>query len=437
MAWLRNQEWFGGRFALWGASYVGSAAWALMMNPPPELTAAVIAVAAHDNYWMTHGTGAFALDQTLGLLDALGHQEQGSVVSRVLRGVTAGRRLQPGFEKLPLVRAQDTVLAGSSMPYREWLTTTDPEDALWRPMRLGQALELVNVPVLLQEGWQDPFLDQMLEQYERLRRRGVDVGLTIGPWTHVQFATKGPGIVMEEALDWLAEHLAGTGRRRRPHPVHTFVTGAKEWRWLPEWPPATNERVLYLQPDGELGEAEPRPTASPSTFTYDPADPTPPVGGRMINPATCGYRDNRKLEGRDDVLTFTSPVLSEALEVIGVPMVELVHHTDNPHADLFVRLCEVSAKERSINLSDGFRRLEPARSSGIIQIRLDALAHRFAPGTRIRLQVSGGAHPRYARNLGTDKDPATSTELAPSRRTICHGDGGFSRVFLPCPIAEQ
>jgi uncharacterized protein len=242
---------------------------------------------------------------------------------------------------------------------------------------------------------------------------------------------------MDEALDWLAEHLARTGRRPRQHPIHLFVTGAQEWRWLPEWPPATTEHVLYLQPDGALGEAEPPPAAGPSVFTYDPADPTPSVGGRMVNPATGGYRDNRELEERDDVLTFTSPVLSDALEVIGSPVVELLHHTDNPHADLFVRLCDVSPKGRSINVSDGFRRLEPEKSNGTIQVRLDSLAHRFAPGTRIRLQVSGGAHPRYARNLGTDKDPATSTELAPSRRTISHGDGGASRILLPCPVAGQ
>jgi predicted acyl esterase len=124
--------------------------------------------------------------------------------------------------------------------------------------------------------------------------------------------------------------------------------------------------------------------------------------------------------------------LTEPLEVIGNPVVELVHRTDNPHADLFVRLCEVRRNGRSINLSDGFQRLEPEKSSGTIVLRLEAMAHRFNPGTHIRLQVSGGAHPRYARNLGTDEDPATGTELAPSRRTICHGDGGFSRLLLPC-----
>jgi uncharacterized protein len=137
------------------------------------------------------------------------------------------------------------------------------------------------------------------------------------------------------------------------------------------------------------------------------------------------------------VLTFTGPPLNEPLEVIGNPVVELVHHTDNPYADLFVRLCEVRKNGRSINVSDVFQRLKPEDSSRTIRLRLDAMAHRFTPGTRIRLQISGGAHPRYGRNLGTDEDPATSSNLALSRRTIFHGDGGFSRIFLPCQGLDE
>ena len=114
-----------------------------------------------------------------------------------------------------------------------------------------------------------------------------------------------------------------------------------------------------------------------------------------------------------------------------------MHQTDNRHVDLFVRLCEVKKNGRSINVSDGFRRLEPDNSSGTILLQLDAIAHRFTPGTRIRLQVSGGAHPRYARNLGTDENPATSTKKASSRRTISHGRGGFSQLRLPDPSFNQ
>ena len=430
VAWLRTQAWFDGRFALCGTSYLGATAWALMTDPPPELAAAVITTSAHDTHWVTHGAGAFSLAGTVSLLDGLDHLDSGAAAG-LLRLVTAGRRLRPVFEELPLTRAGERVLGAGGQTYREWLTASDAHDPLWRPMRLGRALDRVNVPVLLLEGWQDQSVAQMIQEYDHLRRRGVDVALTIGPWTHVQAATRGAPILMGETLDWLAEHLAGVSRRQRPSPVRIFITGAGEWRHLPTWPPHTTEEVLYLLPGGGLGHSPPGAHSPASTFRYDPADPTPAVGGRVINPAVAGSRDNRKLEARDDVLTFTSPPMSEPLEVLGDPVIELVHHTDNPCADLFVRICEVTANGSSLNVSDGFQRLSPEKSSGSISIRLDALAHRFNPGTRIRVQVSGGAHPRYARNLGTQEDPATGTTLVPSHRSISHGAGGFSRLLLP------
>lgn len=430
VSWLRKQTWFGGRFALVGASYLGFTAWAILMDPPPELATAVIAITAHDNHWVVHGAGAFSLEQVLGLHDAFDHIEDGVVRSMVHLAGARGR-LRRAFEELPLVWAADTVLANGSMAYREWLTTPDANDPMWRPMRLGEALERVSVPVLLHEGWQDRFVEQMLDEYEHLRRRGVDVALTVGPWTHVESATKGWGLLLQESLDWLAEHLAGTGSRRRLSPVRVFVTGADEWRWLSRWPPAGDQYVLHLQPHGALAEAAPSSTAAPSTFRYDPASPTPAVGGRVVNPAMGGRRDNRSLERRADVLTFTGPPLAEPLEIAGRPVVELAHQSDNPHVDLFVRLCEVTKGGRSTNLSDGFCRLQPERSSGVVVVQLEAVAHRFEAGSRLRLQISGGAHPRFARNLGTGEDPATGTRLAASWRTINHGAGGYSRVLLP------
>ena len=431
VAWLREQPWFPGRFALWGASYLGHAAWAVMTDPPPELAAAVVAVSGHDAHWVAHGAGAFSLEEVVGLMDGLGHLDDG-VARSVLRAATSGRRLRPAYEDLPLAEAQNTLFAGSGMPYADWLLASDPADPLWHRMRLGQALERVTVPVLLQAGWQDRFPEQMIEQYDRLRRRGVEVALTIGPWTHLETATRGFSTVMAEALEWLAVHLTGTGGTHRPTPVRVFVSGAREWRDLDAWPPPAEERVFHLHPGGVLRDTAPPSGADPTAFVYDPGDPTPAVGGRVINPAIGGRRDNRRLEERPDVVTFTSAPLAEDLDVLGTPVVEISHGTDNPHADLFVRVCEVEEDGRSVNLSDGFVRLGAANAVGVVAVRLDALAHRFAAGNRIRLQVSGGAHPRYARNLGTDDPPATSTRLAPSRRTIHHGDGGYSRLHLPC-----
>ena len=69
-------------------------------------------------------------------------------------------------------------------------------------------------------------------------------------------------------------------------------------------------------------------------------------------------RDNRNLESRADVLTFTSPPLSADADVIGRPVVEVVHTSDNPYADVFVRMCDV---DLSRSLRQLLRRDDPAR----------------------------------------------------------------------------
>ena len=151
----------------------------------------------------------------------------------------------------------------------------------------------------------------------------------------------------------------------------------------------------------------------------------------MIAPRVSGVHDNRKLEARSDVLTFTTEALPQDMELLGSPVAELALTVDNPHADLFVRVCDVDARGRSHNVTDTFLRLDPAIPAGSTQhlsLTMAPSAHRFAAGHRVRLQVSGGAHPRFARNHGTAEPPDTATTLAATVFTIHHAD---SRVVLP------
>ncbi len=154
-----------------------------------------------------------------------------SCVASLARLVPSAPSPAPSHE-LPLVDAGEGLLEGRAPWYREWVSRRDPADPYWSPMVLDEALERVQVPVLLQTGWQDLFLEQTLEQYARLSARGLDVALTVGPWTHVQLVTKGGHIMVTEALDWFAEHLGGSGIRTRAAPVKVFVTGAEQWRDL-------------------------------------------------------------------------------------------------------------------------------------------------------------------------------------------------------------
>ncbi len=425
VAWMREQPWFDGSFATYGGSYLGFTQWALLVDPPPELVTAVISVGPHDFRAAAYQGGAFNLNDFLGWSNQVARQEDYGFVRGTLEQVRAQRRVARATQELPLVDAAERLIEGRAPWYREWVSAREPGDPFWKTVTLEAALDRVSVPVLLQTGWQDLFLTQTLEQYDHLSARGVDVALTVGPWTHLEFATKGGRIVQPQALDWLAEHLGGTGVRTRATPVSVFVTGANQWRDLPSWPPRTNERTLHLQPSGNLGE-DPSPEGSRVEFTYDPADPTPSIGGRLL--MNGGYTDDRALAARTDVVTFTGARLTAPLDVVGTPVVVLSHATDNSHADLFVRLSEVDPDGSSRNVSEGFVRLDPNAVNDNIRIELDGLAHRFAAGNKIRVVIAGGSHPRWERNLGTDDDPATSARMAPSRRTI---DLAASRVVLP------
>ncbi|MBW0133592.1 CocE/NonD family hydrolase [Pseudonocardia abyssalis] len=421
VAWLRTQAWFDGRLATMGLSYLGWTQWALMTDPPPELKASVVVVGPHDFAEVTHGRGAFTLNDFLGWSAMMATQEDGGLLRRLARNVTGRRAMTRAYAGLPLVDAAEPVLHGGAAWYRGWASHPDRTDPFWDARRVTTALDNAAAPVLLIGGWQDLFLDQTLLQYATLRGRGAEVALTVGPWTHLQAGVSRE--VAQETLGWLDEHLAGVGTR--PSPVRVHVTGAGEWRDLPEWPPPTAERVWHaaagnaLLPDGA-------DVPAPATrFRYDPADPTPTVGGRLLT-AGAGVQDNAALEARSDVVVFTGEPLGADLEVVGEPTVELVHSTDNPYADVFVRLCDVDARGRSRNVTDVLLRLDPDRGSGPVRLVLDACAHRFAAGHRLRLLVAGGSHPRFARNLGTGEPAAESSRLVPSVHTL-----GGARLTLP------
>ena len=151
------------------------------------------------------------------------------------------------------------------------------------------------MPVLLQTGWQDLFLPQTLEQYERLSARGVDVGLTVGPWTHISMMTKGGRRVVTEALDWFAEHLGGSGIRARAAPVSVFVTGADQWRDLAGLAAADDRATCCTSSRAAASATNRRRRPSTVSFTYDPADPTPSIGGRLLDARAGGYKDDRAL----------------------------------------------------------------------------------------------------------------------------------------------
>jgi putative CocE/NonD family hydrolase len=143
------------------------------------------------------------------------------------------------------------------------------------------------------------------------------------------------------------------------------------------------------------------------------------------------------------VITFTTPPLDAALEAIGPVRVQLYARASEPHFDLFARVCEVDPGGASWNVCDALASVAPSRfersdDDGAWRVQFDLwpIAHRFAAGNRIRLQISSGAHPRYVRNPGTGGDPLDADTLQPVEVELLYGAQRPSSLVLPISPAE-
>jgi uncharacterized protein len=427
LTWLRKQPWFGGVVATWGASYLGFAQWELAAREIPEWKIAVIQDAPSEfaHLFMYPG-GGFALGNALGWVQIVDRmfRAKGGTARQFLGVFTGPKAMRRAVAALPVAQA-DIALTGRRVRwFQEWIRHS-PDDLYWQASDHRTNVSRMPPVVYLQGGWYDFFLRGMLADYAALQA-GRTVRLLIGPWGHGRGLYTRVG--MRDALAALDAVLAdGTPSSG----VRVFVTGSRRWTDLPGWPPPARANAWYLQPAGRLAD-RPASAGPPSWFRYDPADPTPSVAGTAVGLA-AGPADNRRLEARPDVLIFTSDPQPADVEVIGPVRVRLYVQASVPYIDLHARLCDVTPRGQSINISDGIIRLTDAapQTAHAVEMDLWPVAHAFRRGHRIRLQVSGGAHPRYGRNLGTAESFATSTRLQASDRTVFHDARHPSAVWLP------
>lgn len=449
LAWIGRQPWFSGELMTTGPSYLGFVQWALasaLASAPddreregvPRPKAMAVQVAPSDFRDPTYEGGSFALhtllrwtrqrwnferEEPLHLVRAFG---------RALLGADE-RAVRRAGDRLPLGDL-DRLATGREVGYwQDWLVHGAPGDPWWDAARHGDAVAGVGAAVHLLGGRYDLFLPGLLRDYARLRDAGNRPYLTIGPWAH-----EDPGwtpVAARETLAFFDAHLKGGRGRLREAPVRVHVGGAEEWRDYPDFPPAgSRPERWHLHAGGGLAPEAPG-DSPPDRYRYDPADPTPSVGG-PLNGRGAGPRDNRRLEARPDVLVYTSEPLGSDLEVIGPVEAELWVRSSLGHADFFARLCDVKPSGRSVNVSDALLRVFPGRpepeEDGTLRLRIELwpTAHRFLRGHRLRLQVSSGAHPRLARNTGSGEPLATATRLLAADQEVFRDPRRPSAVVL-------
>ena len=311
-------------------------------------------------------------------------------------------------------------------------------DAYWEARALQNVYRKPDVPTLIVGGWWDEedILGPQL-MYRTLERSdsGGRNFLVMGPWSHGSWSrpggdSLGPVRLGGTSADyfreriqrpWFAHYLHGTGDGRFPE-AQVFETGANEWRRFDAWPPKeARPRRLYLRENGRLAfDPPPMHATAFDEFVSDPAHPVPyiPRPDDGDGWSTWLVQDQRFVDNRPDVLTWTSEPLGEDLTIAGDVVAHLFASTTGSDADWVVKLIDVypdsvpdrpqmGGYELIVNADimrgrywKSFARATPIPANTVTPFTVDlhGQLYRFRKGHRLMVQVQSTWFPLYDRN---------------------------------------
>lgn len=474
IAWAAGLPGTNGRVGTYGFSYPGMVQLLAAAEGPPELACAAPGFTGGDFYdgWIYQGGAfnhAFAISwviQFLAVPEALRRGDREAAT----RLATAGGQLDALYNEQPLGELQLLRETGVADYFFDWVEH-EARDDYWRELSLYDRYDRIDTPCLHLGGWHDSFIEGTLRNYSTLARLAGERGratqrLVVGPWYHIPWGrlvgseNYGPGADNNAdlaQLRWFDRWLKGDEAGfEQEAPVRLFMMGADRWREADAWPPLdvrvqewhlrSGGRASSLGGDGYLSREAPA-DEPPDVFAYLPVAPVPSRGGRsccLPETSPMGPADQAPVEGRNDVLVYSTPPLERELEVTGTVELVLFAASDRPDTDWTAKLVDVHPDGRAINLCHGIvraryreslersRPLEPGRVYEYA-IPVGSTCNLFHRGHRIRLEVSSSNFPHY------DANPNTGARLAEANlldsvvatQVVFHDRGRPSRLRLP------
>lgn len=496
VSWVVSQPWSNGDVGVRGPSYHGVTAVQTAVSHHPSLRAASFTVTAEDYHreWAYHHgvpmhgfnvswvAGSFAPDAIRRKMIAEGANPRdieralGSFLAEYAESLNSDWVWHLPLDELPQLR---------SVPvYYEWLA--HPEyDEFWQAADAGPLIAGLDYPVLIHASWYDIFANGAFEMYRKLTANPdsprAASKLAVSQYGHGSdnnAPTFGPellntkGVGYDEYgrpfdMDYFNRYLKQLDNGYEATAKVSLVVmvppdeGTEGYSFVLEasdYPITdTQYRELFVSSDGSAntraGDGRLLDTpkgAGEDSFTYDPQNPVPTVGGNLCcgidaveNPHLNGAAEQASVESREDVLVYTSKPLEKSLTVIGPVLVTLYATSSAPDTDFTAKLVDVHPDGATHNVVDGIVRARlrngsKARAELIVpghvyeyQIELGHTATVFPVGHRFRLQISSSNFPRFARNLNTGKSNESTREMAKAQQVVLHGKDYPSRIRIP------
>ena len=395
LEWVADRPWCNGSVAMAGSSYLAFCQTAVAAEAPEHLKAWIPLFPPFDvaSGWVREN-GAFSLGFNLawlmGAMAVTGNED----IDREAITAAMDRWLDVATLGAQQPLLADSVLGGV---LEKW---GDPDANIDVPR---PTLAKVRAPALVVAGWFDVFQPESFDLYEGLSVTSSDHALVVGPWDHSflplsnrsgdRYFGRSAAIDLGALqLSWLDTHLKA--EEGPPPRARYFITGANTWQSGSEWPPPHTYQTWYPGRGGSLSRETPAEARS-DEVTLIADNPTPTLGGRVfpwepiLRP---GSYDQRRIEQRSDVLTYTSSQLTTSCLVTGRIRCSIgVSSTSG--CDVVITVADVHPDGSSWNIADGVARsFDPGNA--VIDVRLGDTAHRFESGHRIRLTVAFASFPR-------------------------------------------
>ncbi len=378
-----------------------------------------------------------------------------------------------GLRHLPL---QDIIknVKGQEGVYEDMIRRK-PNDPKWFKGGLYHDDMPLNTPAYWFVSWYDVSSAPNIALFNHVRNSAKDKAiadnqyLVIAPVLHCSYKRATENTVVGERsvgdarlnydeltwgwFDMLLKGEQNDFKQKNPR-VRYYTMGSNKWQQSETFPPAGAEmQSFYLSSagkantrngDGQLLAAPPKEN-KPDAFQYDPMNPVPSYGGNVCctgNAVQGGSFDQSTMELRDDILVYTSDELKEGVEITGFIESTLYVSSSGPDTDITIKLIDVYPDGKAYNLDETIQRLryregydkEVFMEKGkVYKVDLTPMvtSNYFAPGHRIRIEVSSSNFPRFDRNMNTGGNNYDETTGIKVENKIHHSTQYPSVIKLP------
>jgi uncharacterized protein len=497
--WLSKQPWSNGRVGTYGCSYLGDVQIFLAQTRPPALKAMIPQASGSSvgsagrlyRYFGAREGGAVDWASSVGWFAENGAKLNPKLPASLEHA--AYNAYYTPWNQPPKPPAIDYRRAWYHLPMKDALRdqglppsdfedtiTKAPTDPYWSKLPYMTPSYVSDVPALFVNSWYDFGADVTLFEFNWFRTHsasarardsqyfimspGVHCSSEAGASANMVVGTRSMGDTRfdywQTYLTWFDHWLKDDPAARQkvdawPR-IRYYLMGADAWRTADTWPvKGARDTTFYLASaghanssfgDGSLLEARAAGGAPADTFIYDPANPVPSMGGALCCTGTPdalpGAMDQRLVEAREDVLVYTSGVLSAGVNVTGEVSVDLFVGSSAVDTDFTAKLVDVYPDGRAFNVLENILRaryrmgqerevwMKPGKVYSL-HIPLGATSNYFGPGHRIRLEVSSSNFPQFDRNLNLGGNNVEQTHWVTATNTVHHSPQYPSRLVLP------